>query len=250
MNQSAKERLQQSFADLPFGPKTLMLGAGALIAYGVSRRSKAGTAIAGVGGVLAFGAMRQMSEEPHEMKATFLINASPEQCYSMWHNFESLPRFMAHLKQVRMLGGNQTEWVAAGPMQREVRWTAETREDQPGRRISWASLPESDIETSGWVEFRADPQGRGTFVTAELRYTAPGGFLGVAFATMMGKHPEFMVREDLRRFKSLVECGEVPTTAGQTHGPRGVHGHTEQVLFRETSNHPEPQAERVLRMTA
>jgi uncharacterized membrane protein len=250
MNQSTTQRLQQSFADLPFGPKTLMLGAGALVAYGVSRRSKTGTAIAGIGGVLAYGAMRQMSSEPSEAKATFLVNASPEECYNLWHHFEVLPRFMAHVKSVRMVGNNRSEWVALGPLQREVRWTAETRENQPDRRISWASLPNSDIETSGSVEFRPDPQGRGTFVTAEVRYSAPGGALGTAFATMMGKNPEFMVREDLRRFKALVECGEVPTTVGQTHGPRGVHGHTEQVLFRETSNHPEPQARREYRMTA
>jgi uncharacterized membrane protein len=227
-----------------------MLGAGALVAYGVSRRSKAGTAIASIGGVLAYGALRQMSAEPSEAKATFLVNASPEECYNLWHHFEVLPRFMAHLKSVRMVGNNQSEWVALGPMQSEVRWIAETRENQPDRRISWASLPNSDIETSGSVEFQRDPQGRGTFVTAEVRYSTPGGPLGTAFATMMGKHPEFMVREDLRRFKALVECGEVPTTAGQTHGPRGVHGRTEQVLFRETSNHPEPQARREYRMTA
>jgi hypothetical protein len=29
-----------------------------------------------------------------------------------------------------------------------------------------------------------------------------------------------------------------------------MHGHAGQVLLRETSNHPEPQAERELRMTA
>ena len=241
MNSSASERLQQTFADLPLGPKTLMAGAGALIAYGISRRSKAGAAIAGVGGVLAYGALRQASSEPRQARAVFLVNAFPQQCYEMWRRFENLPRFMAHLKSVRTLGGNQSEWVALGPAQQEVRWTAELREDLPGRRIAWASLPGSDIDTSGSVNFREDPQGRGTFVSANVEYTAPGGPLGIAFATMMGKHPEFMVREDLRRFKALVECGEVPTTIGQSHGPRGIHGRAEKVLFRETTNRPEPQ---------
>jgi uncharacterized membrane protein len=157
---------------------------------------------------------------------------------------------MAHLKSVRMLGNNESEWVALGPMQREIRWTSEMREDQPNQRISWASLPDSDIETTGWVEFRPDPQGRGTFLTAEVQYSAPAGALGVAFATMLGKHPEFMIREDLRRFKALVECGEVPTIVGQTHGPRGMHGHIERAVFREIVNHPEPQAAREYRMTA
>ncbi|HKO20294.1 MAG TPA: hypothetical protein VJU82_15565, partial [Acidobacteriaceae bacterium] len=80
MNRFSPERLQDDFAGLPFGPRTIMLGAGALIAYGISRRSKAGAAMAGVGGVLAYGAMRQMSSEPQQVRATFLINASPEQC--------------------------------------------------------------------------------------------------------------------------------------------------------------------------
>jgi uncharacterized membrane protein len=162
---------------------------------------------------------------------------------------------MAHLKSVRVLDERRSEWIARGPMDREVRWTAEITEDKSNRRIGWQSLPGSDIQTTGSVEFRADPQNRGTFVTARIEYGVPpygsaGHALGMAFATLLGKHPEFMVREDLRRFKALLETGETPTTAGQTHGPRGIHGHLEQVLFRETSNHPEPQAGGHLARTA
>jgi len=250
MSQSSIQRTKQGIAVGSIGPKTLMLGAGALIAYGVARRSKTGAALAGVGGLLAYGALRQMPSGPQEVRATFLVNGSPQQCYGLWRDFENLPRFMAHLKSVRDLGSNQSEWTALGPFESEVTWIAETTEDVPGQRIAWVSLSEFEVQTSGWVEFREDPSGRGTFVTAEVRYTAPGGVLGRAFATMMGKHPEFMVREDLRRFKALVECGEVPTTAGQSHGPRGIHGRAHQVLMRETSNVVEPQAAAELRMIA
>jgi hypothetical protein len=85
---------------------------------------------------------------------------------------------------------------------------------------------------------------------AQVKYKIPGGALGSGIATLMGKHPAFMVREDLRRFKALLETGETPTTVGQTHGPRGIHGHLEQVLFRETSNPPQPQAASVLSRSA
>lgn len=37
---------------------------------------------------------------------------------------------------------------------------------------------------------------------------------------LLGKDAEFMLREDLRRFKALMEAGEVPNVQGQTHGPR------------------------------
>jgi hypothetical protein len=39
-------------------------------------------------------------------------------------------------------------------------------------------------------------------------------------ALAFGKDPEFMMREDLRRFKALMEAGEIPNVQGQTHGPR------------------------------
>jgi len=222
--------------------KGLLVGAGALIIYGLSRRSKSGTALATAGGVLAFKAAKSRPPSQDSAKATFLVNASPQEAYEVWRNFENLPRFMSHLKSVRVLDERRSEWVALGPMDREVSWTAEMMEDRKNERISWRTLPDSALQNAGFVEFRADPQNRGTFVTAEVEYSAPGSSVAAGIAAVFGKHPEFMLREDLRRFKALVETGETPTTAGQTHGPRGLHGNTEQFLFRETSNHPRPQA--------
>jgi uncharacterized membrane protein len=230
---------------LPFGPKTMVFGATALIAYGLTRRSKAGTALAAAGGLLAYKAVRAPSSTKAETHAVFLVNASPEQAYTLWRDFQGLPRFMVHLKSVREVDDWRSEWVALGPGQREIRWNAEITEDTPVQRIAWRSLPDSDVQTSGSVEFRADPQGRGTFVTANVHYGLPGGPLTYGFAALFGKNPEFVVREDLRRFKRLLETGEVPTTRGQTHGPRGIHGHMEQALFREKTNLAEPQVARV-----
>jgi uncharacterized membrane protein len=215
------------------------------------RRSKPAAVLSAAGGVIAFTAAKaQLSASRQPARATFLVNASPEQAYDLWRNFEALPRFMAHLKSVRLLSEDRSEWIAHGPMDADVRWTAQITEDEPGQKISWRSLPGSQIPIQGSVEFRAHPQNRGTLVTAQMQYSMPAGLLGKAFATFMGKHPEFMVKEDLRRFKALLEAGETPTTVGQTHGPRGLHGRAEQVLFRETSNHPQPQAATTLHKSA
>src|SRR5437868_3085799 len=54
-----------------------------------------------------------------------------------------------------------------------------------------------------------------------------------AIARILGKDPEFMMREDLRRFKALIEAGEVPTIDGQTHGPRSVLVKTIQEAYPE-----------------
>jgi uncharacterized membrane protein len=228
-------------SQLPFGQKTLVFGATALIAYGLTRRSKTGTALAAAGGLLAYKASQTSASSQADTHAVFLVNASPEQAYKLWRNFAGLPRFMVHLKSVRELDGKRSEWVALGPGQREVRWNAEITEDRPNQRIAWRSSPNSEVQTSGSVDFRADQQGRGTFVSANVQYSLPGGPLTSALAGLFGKNPEFVVREDVRRFKQLLETGEVPTSRGQTHGPRGIHGHTAQTLLREKVNLPDPQ---------
>lgn len=239
---SARSNRENSVS-LPIHPNAIAFGTGALVVLGLSRRSKAGAALATAAGLLAFTAAKssRLSTSPKTAKATFLVNTSPDKAYELWRRFENLQRFMAHVKSIREVDDKRSEWIAKGPLGREIRWAAEITEDIPNQRIAWRSLPDSDVKHTGFVEFRPDPLGRGTFVTAEVRYdgmTAAGSGL----ASLLGKHPEFMVREDLRRFKALLESGEVPTTMGQTHGPRGVRGRVEQMLFRETTNHPYPQS--------
>ena len=51
-----------------------------------------------------------------------------------------------------------------------------------------------------------------------IRYTPPAGTLGAAFAKLFQENPELEIADDLRRFKSLIEAGEVPTTTGQPTG--------------------------------
>jgi len=207
-------------------------------------------ALAATGGILAANASRSSSKpQAAHTRATFLVNATPEQAYRLWRDFSNLARFMRHVKSVQVQDDTHSEWVVLGPMDREIRWTAEIIEDVKNERISWRSQPDSLVQTSGSVEFQPHRAGRGTFVTATVRYT-PGGTVSKAIATMLGKHPQFMVREDLRRFKALLEAGETPTTIGQSHGPRGVHGAVEQVLFRETGNLAAPQTAQVYSETA
>jgi uncharacterized membrane protein len=221
----------------------VIAGASALVLYGLTRRNKRGVALATAGGLVAFQQARSNAQSSkHSATAVFRVNASPAEAYRLWRDFGNLPRFMAHLEKVRVIDERKSEWTAKGPLGASIQWTAEITDDQPNARIAWRSLPGSQLSNSGSVEFHEDPQGRGSFVRAQVEYTDPLGPLGRALIAALGKSPSFVVKEDLRRFKELLETGEVPTTVGQTHGPRGLHGHIEQALFRETSNHPQPQA--------
>jgi hypothetical protein len=53
------------------------------------------------------------------------------------------------------------------------------------------------------------------------------GKVGAAIARIFGEEPNQQVREDLRRFKQIMETGEAPSTAGQPAGQcagRGAQG--------------------------
>jgi uncharacterized membrane protein len=223
----------------------VIAGASALVLYGLTRRNKKGVALAtaGAGSLLAYRKARSQPQNSSDSAGSiFRLNASAADAYQLWRDFKRLPRFMAHLESVRVLDERRSQWTANGPGDAKISWNAEITDDQPGRRIAWRSLPGSDISTSGSVEFQDEPLGRGSLIRARVQYANPLGAAGRALVTAMGKNPNFVLKEDLRRFKALLETGESPTTVGQTHGPRGVHGHLEQVLFRETTNHPLPQA--------
>ncbi len=205
-------------------PWAAIVGGGALAIYGLSRKSLSGAALAAVGAYGAVAGARRKTQTQFNttihVQKTFTIDRSPEELYNYWHNFENLPRFMKYLKSVTTKDNRHSHWVAEGPMGVPVEWDAELIDERPGEYLVWRSLPGSAIGNQGSVEFRPAPNGSGTEVTVALTYHNPGGKLGAAFAKMFGREPEQQVREDLRRFKALMETGEIPTVVGQPKGPR------------------------------
>jgi uncharacterized membrane protein len=53
-----------------------------------------------------------------------------------------------------------------------------------------------------------------------LKYDPPAGKVGIAVARLFGESPERQLRDDMRRFKQIMEAGEIPSTEGQPHGRR------------------------------
>jgi uncharacterized membrane protein len=216
-----------------------IVGGSALAAIGLSRRSKAGAAIAAAGGLLAFGGTR-ISSTPKELhaEASFTINVSPEEAYRFWRNFENLPRFMSHLESVRVLGDRRSEWVARGPLQTPIKWTAEIVDERENQWIVWRSDPNSLVPNNGSVQFRRAPGDRGTEVTVAIQYAPPSGPIGKTLASLFGKNPSHIVREDLRHFKQLLETGEIATTVGQSHGRRSGFIQAKHAILHD--NRPRP----------
>jgi len=99
-----------------------------------------------------------------------------------------------------------------------VEWDAEINNEVANQLIAWRSLEGSSVVSAGSVNFDAAGAGRGTRVTVHLQYSPPGGKVGAAVAKLFGRDAATEIREDLRRFKQLVEAGEVATTSGQPRG--------------------------------
>ncbi|HEX6967268.1 MAG TPA: SRPBCC family protein [Micromonosporaceae bacterium] len=154
--------------------------------------------------------------------ASVTVNRSTTDAYRFWHDFENLPRFMAHLRSVRIIRPGVTRWTANAPAGRRMEWDAEVVADRPDRVIAWRSLPGARVPNSGSVRFTPAPGGRGTEVRVELTYAPPGGRLGRAVARLFGEEPAQQIRDDLRRFKQVLETGEVVRSDGS---PSGVSVH-------------------------
>ena len=142
------------------------------------------------------------------------INRPLSELYRFWRNFENLPQFMEHLESVSVREEGVSHWVAKGPAGMRVEWDARIINEVDNKVIGWQSLEGSMISTAGSVNFDEDTFG--TRVTVHLQYNPPGGKAGAAIARIFGEEPNQTIAEDLRRFKQLMEAGEISTTEGQT----------------------------------
>lgn len=148
------------------------------------------------------------------VEQSITVNRPIEEVYGFWKGYANLPRFMRHLHSVETLAENRTRWTAKGPAGTTVSWDAETIADRENEWIAWRSLENADVENRGSVRFQRAPGDRGTEVRVHLQYTPPAGALGRGIAWLFGEAPSQQIHEDLRRFKQLMETGEVTVSEG------------------------------------
>lgn len=96
----------------------------------------------------------------------------------------------------------------------------EVTRDDDGAELAWRGIRGEKVVHFGSLSFRDAPGGRGTIVGARFEYQPAGGSLGVALTHIMGRSPQRVMADSLRRARALLETGEVPTTSGQPTGRR------------------------------
>jgi uncharacterized membrane protein len=155
-----------------------------------------------------------------KLTSTTTVLQPPEEVYAVWRDLSRLPTFMVHLDEVRETGPSRSHWRASAPFGQTVEWEAETMLDEPGKGIAWRSVGDADIQNSGEVLFASAPGNRGTEVRVTLSYDVPAGPLGRAVAKYFGEEPHQQLDDDLRRFKQVIETGEVVRSDGAPGGKR------------------------------
>lgn len=149
---------------------------------------------------------------------SIIINRSPEDLYQSWRQVENLPRFLRNLESVQSTGQSHSHWVASAPAGAKIEWDAEITLDRPNERIEWHSLSGSDIQNYGSIYFERAPGDRGTIVHLELHYSLPGGKFGSALARLFGHDPGQRAMQALRRFKQIMEAGEIAVSDATIYG--------------------------------
>jgi uncharacterized membrane protein len=192
---------------------TMLVGGGYLLARGLS------------GYCAISNAIERESENKNasamEVKSTFVINKPRADVYAFWRKLENLPRFMQHLEKVTELDDKRSTWTAKKLA--SVSWEAEITDDISGELIAWSSTPGSTVDNAGEVKFSDSADGNATEIAACISYRLPAGDLGMMAARLFNPAIERMMRDDLRRFKMLLEMTDIPAereSSGQRSSER------------------------------
>jgi uncharacterized membrane protein len=157
-------------------------------------------------------------DKPEGEKGTLIgrsvtINRPRHEIYARWRDFTRFPEFMDNVRSVEKVDDKRSRWTIEAPAGKTVELVTETTHDVPGERIAWKSVEGSDITTAGEALFHDAPPGRGTVVQLVMTYAPPAGGLGKLVAKLFQREPAIQSRRDLRRFKQLMETGEVTVNA-------------------------------------
>ncbi|MFO7655039.1 MAG: SRPBCC family protein [Candidatus Krumholzibacteriia bacterium] len=212
-------------------------GSGALLALAMSRSWRLGVPLAAGSVYLAYRGLAgprtwrevvdglprlDLARGRVQVARAVTIDRPRPELYRLWRDFSNLPGIMQHLESVEVIDERRSRWTAESPLGGTVTWEAEVVDEVADEHVAWRSLPDSDVETRGRVQFRDAPGGRGTEVHVTLEYTAPGGRMAAGMARLLGRDPDSQIREDLRRLKRVLETGEDATTEGQPSGREAI----------------------------
>ena len=194
---------------------------GTLVGAGLRRRSLGGTALALVGGWLAYRALGGRlrggdggADGRVTVQRSATVGGPAEELAERLQDAETLGRVAGHFAEVTAAGEDRYRWTVEVPGDRDLSWETRVATATPGERVRFETVEGTGLFEEWTAEFGPAPGDRGTEVTFRVAFDPPGGSLGGAALERLEAAPDALVGDALRRFKSLVETGEVPSLAG------------------------------------
>jgi uncharacterized membrane protein len=151
-------------------------------------------------------------------KTAVTVNRPPAEVYQYWHDFAHLADFMTNVGSVEDRGGGRWHWRSKARDEEVAEWDIEIVTDEAAV-IAWRSVAGSDVASEGTVRFAPAPGDRGTEVVVEVDYQSSVPKVASLVKKLSGDEPGMQLKEDLRRFKQLLEAGEVLRSDGSPEGP-------------------------------
>lgn len=161
------------------------------------------------------------------VRACTIVRPAAE-LYRFWRAVENLQTVIPHPCVIVPVSATESRWSVSAPGDRRVEWTSLIINDEPDRLIAWRSAEGAEIPNAGSVRFETAPGDEGTEVTVALEYNPPGGALAAWLAKFTHEEAGQQVAATLRRFKALMEAGEIPTIEGQPVGSPQEPGRQEE----------------------
>lgn len=140
------------------------------------------------------------------IEQTIEVEVPVDAAYDQWTQFETFPRFMEGIEEVRQLDETHLHWVASiAGVRRE--WDATITQQIPDQLIAWTSS--EGTRNDGLVTFEALAAHR-TLVSLRMDLEPDGPLETIGDATGL---VQARTRGDLRRFKEFIESRRLPTGA-------------------------------------
>jgi uncharacterized membrane protein len=134
------------------------------------------------------------------------VQRSAAELYAFWRDPRNMPQVMQIVDSVEPIDSTHAHWRATGPGGKKFEWVAEIINDLPNELIAWKSDENADVANAGSVHFKQIPGG-GTEVRLVMDYEPPFGKAGYVLSRLLRRDPDEMLREDLERFRQMMESG-------------------------------------------
>lgn len=166
---------------------------------------------------------RALTSEPIVVERSITIRQPPEVLYAYFRDPRHVRTIMGSFIDVTGEGAHLT-WTLEAPLGKTLTWDTTFVEERPGEFLRWQSAVGSPLQTEGSLTLGPVQRDWGTVVTLRLCFEPPKG-LARAAANLLHAIPEVAATATLRRFKSLAETGEIPTTEKNPTARNGGRGH-------------------------